>query len=84
MAAAGNIKGENRLRTDPERGIMQADQNRREPMFAFNHFNFNVTDLERSIIMMRWGWSRSAERKRQTAALSSRFWGTGKRSFSWN
>ena len=49
MAAAGNIKGENRLRTDPERGIMQADQNRREPMFAFNHFNFNVTDLERSI-----------------------------------
>ena len=49
MAAAENIKGENRLRTDPERGIMQADQNRREPMFAFNHFNFNVTDLERSI-----------------------------------
>ena len=49
MAAAGNIKGENRLRTDPERGIMQADQNRREPMFAFNHFNFNVLDLEKSI-----------------------------------
>lgn len=86
MAAAGNIKGENRLRTDPERGIMQADQNRREPMFAFNHFNFNVTDLERSIAFYqtRWGWSRSAERKRRTAALSSRFWGTGKRSFSWS
>lgn len=55
-------------------------------MFAFNHFNFNVTDLERSIafIMTRWGWSRSAERKRRTAASSSRFWGTGKRSFSWS
>ena len=25
--------------------------------------------------MTRWGWSRSAERKRRTAASSSRFWG---------
>lgn len=31
--------------------------------------------------MTRWGWSRSAERKRQTAALSSRFWGDGKTEF---
>ena len=31
--------------------------------------------------MTRWGWSRSAERKRRTAASSSRFWGTGKTEF---
>ena len=86
MAAAENIKGENRLRTDPERGIMQADQNRREPMFAFNHFNFNVTDLERSIAFYHdaLGLEPVRRRKRRTAALSSRFWGTGKRSFSWS
>ena len=40
-------------------------------MFAFNHFNFNVTDLERSLAftMKRWGWSRCAGRKPLTAAL---------------
>ena len=47
-------------------------------MFAFNHFNFNVTDLERSIAFYHDALGL------ETAALSSRFWGTGKRSFSWS
>lgn len=86
MAAAENIKGENRLRTDPERGIMQADQNRREPMFAFNHFNFNVTDLERSIAFYHDALGLEPVRRKEAAdgTSSSRFWGTGKRSFSWS
>ena len=80
-------------------------------MFAFNHFNFNVTDLERSIAFYHDALGLEPVRRkeaadgsfivltgnqigcllmhyvlsgRKAAASSSRFWGTGKRSFSWS
>ena len=83
MAAAGNIKRENRLRTDPERGIMQADQNRREPMFAFNHFNFNVTDLERSIAFYHDALGLEPVRRKEAAdgSFILTFLGDGKTEF---
>ena len=53
-------------------------------MFAFNHFNFNVTDLERSIAFYHDALGLEPVRRKEAADLSSRFWGTGKRSFSWS
>ena len=83
MDAAENIKRENRLRTDPERGIMQADQNRREPMFTFNHFNFNVTDLDRSIAFYHDALGLKPVRRKEAAdgSFVLAFLGDGKTEF---
>ena len=55
-------------------------------MLTFNHFNFNVTDLDKSIQFYRdaLGLEPVRRRKPKTAALSLCSWGTGRRIFVWS
>lgn len=53
-------------------------------MFTFNHFNFNVLDLERSVRFYHdaLGLEPCARRTRPTVRSGSYFWATDTRRFS--
>lgn len=55
-------------------------------MFTFNHFNFNVLDLARSVQFYHdaLGLEPVRTKTRPTARSASCFWATGTRRFSWS
>ena len=78
--------GRNAIREPkPSRGSA-GDQE--ELMLTFNHFNFNVADLDKSLAILQGGPGPGAGggsgRRRPTAASSSSTWGTERRTSAWS
>ena len=60
---------------------------RGKTMLQFNHFNFNVLDLERSLGLLtgrRWSWRWRRRRRPGTAPSSWCTWGTGRPASVWS
>lgn len=55
-------------------------------MLTFNHFNFNVSDLERSIQFYRdaLGLEEVRRKEAKDGSFTIVFWGTGRRTSAWS
>ena len=71
--------------TEPKPSRRQrAPGDQEELMLTFNHFNFNVADLDKSLAFYKEALGLGSGRRRPTAASSSSTWGMERRTSAWN